>query len=85
MKTGLTYKQTELRQSVLPFTFLPNKRPFLVRRLDRQIPCFALALNKYAHLSSQAANPFVVRSGQLDVALGVVQRLMPQPFCGTGI
>ena len=41
---------------------------------------FAPALNKYAHQSSQSANPFVVSSGQLDVALGVLEGLVAQPL-----
>ena len=49
-------------------------------RPDPWILSLASALNKYAHLSSQPANPFVVRPGQLHIALGVDHRGVPQPL-----
>ena len=41
---------------------------------------FAPTLIKYAHPSSQPRYPFVVRPGQLDVALGVDHRGVAKPF-----
>ena len=45
---------------------------------------FPPALNKYADLPSQSANPFVVRPGQLHVALRVLEGLVPQPLLQHG-
>ena len=53
-------------------------------RPDPWILSLAPALNKYAHQSSQPANPFVVRPGQLDVALRIDHRGVAQPFLQHG-
>ena len=47
-----------------------------------RVRAFSLAelLNKPAQLYLQPANPFVVRPGQLDVALRVGQRRVAQPL-----
>ena len=59
-------------------------RETLVRRPDWLALRFSPALNKHAHPSSQPANPFVVRAGQLDVALSVLEGLVAQPFLQHG-
>ena len=56
------------------FAHGPRVRPF----------SFAELLNKAAQLYLQPANPFVVRPGQLDVALGVDHRRVAQPLLQDG-
>ena len=59
---------------------LLNKRAFFVHGLRVRPFSFAELLNKPAQLYLQPANPFVVRPGQLHIALRVGQRRVPQPF-----